>query len=96
MDALIAGMVAMLAVRILGAAVLIFVRRAPAEAAPRAGAPDPCLAPLLGLPPASGPDPEASLLRQLNSGEITRRQYRNAVEELARRDAAVHPLRGPS
>jgi hypothetical protein len=52
--------------------------------------PDPCLAPLLDLPPPV--DPERALLAQLRSGRISRHDYRTAMAALAAREARAHPL----
>lgn len=60
---------------------------------------DPCLGPVLGLPPyrpagpdsADDPSPDGLLQAQLFSGEISRDDYRAAMARLAAQDEREHP-----
>ncbi|GIF16365.1 hypothetical protein [Actinoplanes teichomyceticus] len=81
MDALVIFFCVLLAVR--AAAQLALTR--PARPPQPPPAVDPCLAALLGMPPA--PEPDQVLFARLASGEISKREYRDAMAELAARDA---------
>lgn len=51
-----------------------------------------------GVKPSPDPwpdNPEGTLVRQLQIGEITRSQYLRAMSRLAERDGARHPLEVP-
>ncbi|GGN84427.1 hypothetical protein GCM10010112_63850 [Actinoplanes lobatus] len=54
---------------------------------------DPCLAPLLALPPPTGP--EAPPAERPRAGEIGRGQSRASGVAIAAPDAPAHPLRTP-
>ena len=78
--------------RLAGAAVTVLVKRRSAPGRPQAPASDPCLAPVLGLPPAETPNPERELVDGRMTGRMSREQYRAAMADLARRDKLIHPL----
>ncbi|MEV4702938.1 hypothetical protein [Actinoplanes sp. NPDC049316] len=60
---------------------------------------DPCLGPVIGLPPdrpapspVRDPSPDGVLQAQLFSGEISRDEYRAAMARLAEQDEREHPV----
>jgi len=56
---------------------------------------DPCLGPVLAIPPESPRSPEDTLFAQLKSGLISRSQYRAGMARLARLDDRSHPVELP-
>jgi hypothetical protein len=93
MAAVLVLFVVILLMKLVGLIALSLVDRPPT---PLPTHPDPCLASLLDLPPATCPDPERALLKKLQSGRITRDEYRVAMAALAAQEAQSHPLQTPT
>ncbi|MFC4070425.1 hypothetical protein [Actinoplanes subglobosus] len=93
MAAVLVMFAVILVMKVVGLIALSLVDRPPT---PLPTHPDPCLAPLLDLPPPAAPEPERDLLGELRSGRISRDDYRAEMAALAARDARSHPLQSPA
>jgi len=101
MDVLPVLVLVLIGIRLLGLALYVLLPRpvtepeSPTGARASRGHVDPCLGPVMALPPEFPPSPESDLLAGLASGAVSRRQYRDRMAELAARDDEHRHLEAP-
>jgi len=92
MNALMVLFFVLVGLRLLGVILQLSLRRGVVR---RSAASDPCLGPVLGVPPELPQTPEDTLYTQLRSGLISQSQYRAGMARLARLDDRSHPVELP-
>lgn len=69
---------------------LVVGRREPVRTGADPARADPCLGPVMGIPPALCP--EGRLRERLLTGDLSRREYRRAMALIAEQEEREHPL----